>query len=93
MPARCPSRSPGPPSATSRSPATPPAFLRGDADASGERDITDAIATPITCFAGGPAPSCADAEDANDDGSLDLSDAVSFLGYLFLTGEKPPPPI
>jgi len=69
-----------------------PAFLRGDADASGERDITDAIATLDHLFAGGPAPPCPDAEDANDDGSLDLSDAVSLLGYLFLAGEKPPPP-
>jgi hypothetical protein len=34
-----------------------PAFLRGDADASGERDITDAIATLDHLFAGGPAPS------------------------------------
>jgi hypothetical protein len=30
--------------------------------------------------------------DTNDDGSLDLSDAVNLLGYLFLAGEKPPPP-
>ena len=34
-------------------------------------------------FAAGPAPSCLDAADANDDGTLDIADAIAILGHLF----------
>ena len=41
-------------------------------------------------FSGGIEPGCFDACDCNDDGILDLSDAINLLGYLFL-GQTPPP--
>ena len=67
-------------------------FIRGDADASGEIDITDAIFVLSHLFTGGPAPPCLDAADVNDDGSPDISDPVALLGHLFLGGEPPPSP-
>ncbi|MGH7378462.1 MAG: hypothetical protein ACREKK_13735, partial [Candidatus Methylomirabilales bacterium] len=35
---------------------------------------------------------CADAGDANDDGQLDLADAIHALGFLFLGGPAPSSP-
>jgi len=37
-------------------------------------------------------PPCLDACDCNDDGRIDLSDAVCILRYLFQEGRWPPPP-
>ncbi len=36
-------------------------------------------------------PPCLDAADANDDGLLNLSDAIAILAYLFRQGVIPPP--
>jgi hypothetical protein len=69
-----------------------PRFLRGDCDASGDGDITDAIFLLNHLFLGGPEPGCADACDSNDDGGADLSDASYLLNYLFLGGGAPPAP-
>jgi hypothetical protein len=69
-----------------------PVFLRGDADASGKAEITDAIYTLNALFLGGALPVCPDAADADDDGSLAITDAVYLLNYLFLAGKSPPPP-
>ena len=33
-----------------------------------------------------------DAADANDDGSIDIADAIYLLSYLFGGGDQPPPP-
>ncbi len=54
--------------------------------------MTDAIRTLRHLFAGGPAPACDDAADANDSGGLDLTDAVFLLQYLYAGGETPPAP-
>ena len=43
-------------------------------------------------FSGGVAPACGDAADANDDGRVDISDAVAVLGHLFLGAPEPPAP-
>ena len=43
-------------------------------------------------FLGGTRPSCDEAADANDDGNIDLTDAIYVLEYLFLGGAAPPPP-
>jgi len=66
-------------------------FRRGDATGDGMLDTADAIATFATLFSGLPA-SCLDANDVNDDGTLDLGDGVYLLYYLYLSGEPPPPP-
>jgi len=43
-------------------------------------------------FAQKAPPSCPDAADANDDGKLDIADAIRVLGHLFAaTGPLPPP--
>ncbi|MBI4602098.1 MAG: hypothetical protein HY721_09075 [Planctomycetes bacterium] len=69
-----------------------PAFSRGDSNADGAFDISDAVFGLIFLFAGGEPPPCADACDSNDDGKLDLSDAVYSLAHLFLGGPAPPRP-
>ncbi|MGQ9589720.1 MAG: malectin domain-containing carbohydrate-binding protein [Planctomycetota bacterium] len=81
------------------SPLAPaPLFVRGDANADGQVDISDAICALGHLF-GGAAPSCReavegcpDASDANDDGALDISDPIAALGHLFLGQEPPPEP-
>jgi hypothetical protein len=68
------------------------AFRRGDADANGAVNITDAIFTLSHLFLGGPAPGCLDAADADDDGALKITDAIYLLAGLFLGGPQPPAP-
>ena len=74
-------------------PAVAVPFLRGDVDASGSRELTDAVRLLGHLFLGSPdALICEDAADGNDDGALDLSDGSFVLGHLFLgTGPIPPP--
>jgi len=43
-------------------------------------------------FQGGEAPACLKAADSNDDGGVDLSDAVHLLAYLFTGGSAPAAP-
>ncbi len=65
-------------------------FLRGDANADGRIDISDAIAILFSCFGGGFIPTCWDSADGNDDGAIDIADVISVLSYLF-TGASPLP--
>ena len=39
-----------------------------------------------------PPSNCEDALDANDDGQLDIADAIYVLNYLFIAGPAMPPP-
>lgn len=72
--------------------SAPGLFLRGDANSSGDFDISDAIFMLSALFTPeASAPSCRDAADANDDGSFDISDAIFTLGSLFDPGASPPP--
>ncbi len=41
---------------------------------------------------GGQQTDCLDALDGNDDGGIDISDAVFLLGYLFSGGPSPAAP-
>ncbi len=68
------------------------AFLRGDTDANGALQITDAISLLGYLFLGGRQPSCQDAADTDDNGALQITDAVRLLGYLFLGGAELPAP-
>lgn len=72
--------------------AQPAEFLRGDADSSGEVDITDAIFVLGHLFLGSRSPTCLDAADADDSGVIDITDAISVLSWLFLGGAAPPAP-
>ncbi len=67
-------------------------FRRGEVDANGVLDLTDAISVLGWLFLGEEEPDCLDAADVNDDGVVDLSDPVNGLNYLFLAGEPPPAP-
>lgn len=67
------------------------AFLRGDSNADGIVDISDAVAILFHLFMAVPI-SCRKAADTNDDGAADISDAVHLLGYLFLGGKAPDRP-
>jgi len=65
-------------------------FLRGDTTGDGRIDIADPIrALDDALFS---SSACTDADDANDDGLLDLSDAVYLFYYLFLGGPPPADP-
>jgi hypothetical protein len=69
-----------------------PAFRRGDADASGAANLTDAIRILNVLFLGIGAISCDDAADADDSGAVNLTDAIRILNVLFLgLGSIPPP--
>lgn len=71
---------------------SPVSFVRGDADADGAADLSDAVAILRFLFLGSPKNDCSDAADVNDDGTVDISDPVRLLGYLFLGSERPPDP-
>jgi hypothetical protein len=66
-------------------------FLRGDVNLDGRLSIADVLRTG-DLFLGGPAPSCCDAADANDDGAIDSADIESVLEHLYESGAPPPPP-
>lgn len=62
------------------------AFLRGDLDGNSALEITDVIVLLDQLFASAPPNPCEDVGDANDDGSVDVADAVALLAYLFIPG-------
>jgi hypothetical protein len=67
-------------------------FRRGDADASKQVDLTDAIRILNVLFLGIGVITCADAADADGSGSVDLTDAIRILNVLFLgVGTIPDP--
>jgi hypothetical protein len=67
-------------------------FRRGDCNADGDVDLSDAVRTLGVLFLGEETPGCLDACDSNDDGVTDISDAVATLGALFLGDPAPPAP-
>lgn len=66
-------------------------FRRGDLDGDGGRNITDVLELLTYLFRGGDAPACRKAADANDDGRINVVDAVailaSFLGRSMALAE------
>lgn len=73
---------------------SPPLFIRGDCNANGETGewITEALTIFGNRFLGTRTIPCLDACDANDDGSVDLSDGVYLLNHGFLGGPAPSAP-
>jgi len=67
-------------------------FRRGDPNADGATDISDAVAILGYLFLGSTMNDCKDAADVNDDGKVDISDPVRLRGHLFLGSERPPDP-
>ncbi len=71
---------------------TGPQFVRGDANADGAFDISDAVYQLAALFIFGTTPpTCDDATDSNDDGVFDITDPVVSLASLFIIGSPPPP--
>lgn len=70
--------------------ATPSSFLRGDANGDGSVDIADVVRIAELLFRNGRAPRCLDAADSNDDGRVQLTDAL-FLLFHLVRGELGPP--
>lgn len=69
-----------------------PQLRRGDCSPDGSVTISDAIFYLSTLFGPAQPLACADACDSNDDGQLDIADAVRTLTYLFAGGVALPPP-
>jgi hypothetical protein len=67
-------------------------FRRGDADASGVVDFTDAISSLNNLFIGEVEIDCVDAADTDDSGAFDLTDPIVLLGALFLGDATVPAP-
>ena len=70
----------------------PGPFLRGDADSSGEVNLTDAIYLLSYLFQGADIPACPDGGDFDDNGRINLTDAIVTLNYLFRGGGPPAAP-
>ena len=67
-------------------------FVRGDANADGFGDLSDAVRILEFLFLGEEAPLCLKSADVDDTGEVLLTDPVFLLNYLFLGKEAPPPP-
>jgi hypothetical protein len=67
-------------------------FVRGDGNADGTTDVSDAVSILTYLFLGGPRPVCQDAVDVDDDGALSITDPIYLLSFLFLSGPPVPPP-
>lgn len=67
-------------------------FVRGDCNADGASDASDAMGLAEYLFTGGATPTCFDACDTNDDGELDVSDPIYLLNALFIAGPALPAP-
>ena len=63
-----------------------PTYLRGDANSSGDVDLSDAIFLLQFLFLGGPEPLCEGLGDANGRNGTDIADAVFLLQVLFSSG-------
>lgn len=74
--------------------ATPrPGFRRGDVNADGRINLTDAINLLAFLFLGETQlVSCKDAADTDDSGNLNITDAIGNLSFQFQGGDDPPAP-
>ena len=65
-------------------------FVRGDCNRTGTPlTISDPIFTFGVLFLGTAKAPCPDACDANDDGTVDITDGIHVLNFLFLGGRPP----
>ena len=67
-------------------------FLRGDANVDGRFDISDAVCTMRMIFLGDPPRGCDDAADVDDSGTLNITDGIYGMRYLFVDGLPPAAP-
>ena len=69
----------------------PVRFIRGDANGDGALDISDPLLVLLYKFAG-VASDCLAALDSDDSDTVEMTDAIIALGYLFRSGAPPAPP-
>ncbi len=62
----------------------------GDADGSGKLNLTDVQFTLNYIFAGGPAPEPLQNADQNCDGTVNMTDCVHLVAYLYSIGDLQP---
>ena len=70
-------------------------FIRGDANMDIQKDIADVVSILNTLFprtGSGTEPSCSNSQDVNDDDTLDISDPVFLLTWLFGGAQQIPQP-
>ena len=68
-------------------------FIRGEVVADGSLNLVDVTQMLLLLFDSNQDPSeCPDALDANDDGLINITDAIALLTYLFQGGSIPPSP-
>ena len=67
-------------------------FLRGDCNADGDVNVSDADCTLNWLFAAKQEPGCLAALDTNGDEGVNITDPVSLLGFLFGGGVAPVAP-
>ncbi len=67
-------------------------FIRGDSNRDGILDISDPINALLLLYSSPGPIACPDAADADDSGTLDITDAIVLFSYLFLGGPAPPRP-
>ena len=69
-------------------------FLRGDANASGNVNVTDPIFILQYVIGTGPVPSCLESANVNNDAQsqVDITDVIYLLNYLFLAQTPPAEP-
>jgi hypothetical protein len=68
------------------------AFIRGDVNVDSNIDIADPISLVAHLFLGGPAPKCLDSADVDNNGSVNLTDIIYELNYIFMGTQRPPDP-
>jgi VWA domain-containing protein len=72
--------------------AQPAWFIRGDVDGSGGRNIVDPLLILRALFAADQVQlGCLEAADVDDNGRIEITDAVALLQYLFVNGPQPWP--
>jgi hypothetical protein len=65
--------------------------VRGDINADGQHDISDAVSSLEYLFGSGSVP-CEAAVDANNDDLINIADTIFVLSYLFAGGLPPEDP-
>ncbi len=60
-----------------------PSFVRGDVNADGSINATDAVSLLSYLFRAGAAPDCAKSADTDDSGTLSITDAIGILRHIF----------
>ncbi len=69
-----------------------PRYLRGDANADGEVNLSDPISIFGSLFGGDPEVPCERAADAGADGQVNIADSIYLLNFLVAAGEAPAAP-